>query len=181
MNTKISNCLLILAIIVLFGAAKQALACNYGRITRLPVYMYNNIQEPKKILNAPQARGLCVAANGDFAVIPFNPKGKFYLYHSCGKLMWVVRLPNGFEHSTDCEFVQHKLYIADEYGKGLYKYSANGHFLQVIARGEPFTYMTSCKGYFYVTLFRNYKRNVVMYYTIKKFIDLMYPDWHVIL
>ena len=107
----INNYLLILAIIVLFGAAKQALACNYDRISRLPVY--DNIQESKKILN-----------------IPLNPKGKFYLYHSCGNLMRVARLPNGYEH--DCEFVQHKLYIVDVYGRKIYKYSANGNFLQVI-------------------------------------------------
>ena len=89
MNTKINNYLLILAIIVLFEAAKQALAYDYDRISRLPVY--DNIQEPKKILNIPQAHGLCVAASGDFAIIPYNLGGKFFLYHSCGKLMRVVR------------------------------------------------------------------------------------------
>ena len=166
MNTTISNYLLILVISVLFGTAKQALACNYDRISRLPVY--ENIQEPKKILSIPQAHGLCVAASGDFAVVPFNKKGKFYLYHNCGKLMRVVQLPKGFGHSTDCEFVQHKLYITDEYGKGLYKYSANGNFLQVVARGEPFLYMASCKGHLYVTLFRSHKRNVVVYYNDKE-------------
>ena len=124
----INNYLLILAIIVLIGAAKQALACNYDRISRLPVY--DNIQESKKILNIPQAHGFCVAANGDFAVIPFNSKGKFYLYHRCGNLMRVARLPNGYVH--DCEFVQRKLYIVDVYGRKIYKYSANGNFLQVI-------------------------------------------------
>ena len=87
----------------------------YDRMSRLPIY--DNIQEPKKILNIPQAHGLCVAASGDFAIIPYNLGGKFYLYHSCGKLMRVVRLPGGFGKAADCEFVQRNLYVADDTGK----------------------------------------------------------------
>ena len=166
MKTKINNYLLILAIIVLFEAAKQALACDYDRISRLPVY--DNIQEPKKILNIPQACGLCVAASGDFAVIPYNLGGKFFLYHSCGKLMQVVRFPNGFGKAADCAFVQHKLYVSDDTGKKLYKYSANGNFLQLVARGEHYTFMTSCKGHLYVVLVKLHKRNVAVYYNDKE-------------
>ena len=166
MNTKINNYLLILAIIVLFGAAKKALACDYDRMSRLPIY--DNIQEPKKILNIPQAHGLCVAASGDSAIIPYNLGGKFYLYHSCGKLMRVVRLPGGFGKAADCEFVQRNLYVADDTGKKLYKYSANGNFLQLVARGEHFAFMTSCKGHLYVALGKQRKRNIVVYYNDKE-------------
>ena len=169
------NYLLILAFIVFFGATKQALACDYDRISRLPVY--DNIQEPKKILNIPQAHGLCVAASGDFAIIPYNMGGKFYLYHSCGKLMRVARLPNGFGRGHDCEFVQRKLYILDKSGKKLYKYSANGNFLQLIAQGEHFHYITSCKGHLYVTVSKNHRRNAIVYYNDKEIHRFDVPGW----
>ena len=169
------NYLLILAFIVFFGAAKQALACDYDRISHLPVY--DNIQEPKKILNIPQAHGLCVASSGDFAIVPYNMGGKFFLYHSCGKLMRVARFPNGFGKAVDCEFVQRKLYITDVSGRKLYKYSANGDFLQVIAQGEHFHYMTSCKGHLYITLGKHHKRNVIVYYNDKETHRFDVPGW----
>ena len=178
MNTKVNNYLLILAIIVLFGAAKQALTCHYDRISRVPDY--DNIQEPKKILNIPQAHGLCVAASGDFAIIPYNMGGKFFLYHSCGKLMQVVCLPNGFGKAADCAFVERKLYVSDDTGKKLYKYSANGNFLQLVARGEHFAFMTSCKGHLYVVLGKLHKRNIIVYYNDKEINRFDVPEGHAI-
>ena len=136
MNTKMNNYLLILAIIVLFGAAKQALACDYDRISRIPDY--DNIQEPKKISNIPQAHGLCVAASGDFAIIPYNMGGKFYLYHSCGKLMRVARLPNGFGRGHDCEFVQCKLYILDKSGKNYTNIQQTETFFNLLLKVNNF-------------------------------------------
>ena len=50
--------------IVLIGITTQAFACNYERMSRIPNYA--KITTPKKILNVPQAHGICVAPNGNF-------------------------------------------------------------------------------------------------------------------
>ena len=76
--------------IVLIGITTQAFACNYERMSRIPNYA--KITTPKKILNVPQAHGICVAPNGNFAVVSWNNAGKIYMYYSCGKLMKVVTL-----------------------------------------------------------------------------------------
>ena len=76
--------------IVLIGITTQAFACYYERMSRSPNYA--KITTPKKILNIPQAHGICVAPNGNFAVVSWNNAGKIYMYYSCGKLMKVVTL-----------------------------------------------------------------------------------------
>ena len=53
--------------IVLIGITTQAFACNYERMSGSPNYA--KITTPKKILNIPNAHGICVAPNGNFAVM----------------------------------------------------------------------------------------------------------------
>ena len=76
--------------IVLIGITTQVFACNYERMSRSPNYA--KITTPKKILNVPQAHGICVAPNGNFAVISHNNARKIRIYSSCGKLMKEVDL-----------------------------------------------------------------------------------------
>ena len=108
--------------IVLIGITTQAFACNYERMSRSPNYA--KITTPKKILNIPQAHGVCVAPNGNFAVVSWNNAGKIYIYYSCGKLMKVVTL-RGCGKFVDCAFTDRNLYcdwlhskeIVQTYGK----------------------------------------------------------------
>ena len=53
--------------IVLIGITTQAFACYYERMSRSPNYAM--ITTPKKAISVPQAYGICVAPNGNFAVI----------------------------------------------------------------------------------------------------------------
>ena len=73
--------------IVLIGITTLASACNYERMSRTPNYA--KLTTPTKVLNIPNAHGVCVAPNGIFAVVSWTT-GKVYLYYSCGKLMKVV-------------------------------------------------------------------------------------------
>ena len=89
--------------IVLIGITTQAFACNYEKMSRSPNYA--KITTPKKILNIPNAHGICVAPNGNFAVMSHNNAKKIRIYYSCGKLMKEVDLSKqGFQAATDCAF-----------------------------------------------------------------------------
>ena len=77
--------------IVLIGITTQAFACNYERMSRIPNYA--KITTPKKILNVPNAHGICVAPNN---------AGKIYMYYSCAKLMKVVTLRGSLLNQHFC-------------------------------------------------------------------------------
>ena len=139
---------LLMVAIVLIGITTQAFACNYERMSRSPNYA--KITTPKKILNIPQAHGICVAPNGNFAVVSWNNAGKIYMYYSCGKLMKVVTL-RGFGNFVDCAFTDRNLYVTGYTAKKLYKLTANGKFLQVIATGLKFCGITACGEKLYIT------------------------------
>ena len=134
--------------IVLFGITTQAFACNYERMSRIPNYA--KITTPKKILNVPNAHGICVAPNGNFAVVSWNNAGKIYMYYSCGKLMKVVTL-RGFGNFVDCAFTDRNLYVTGYTARKLYELTANGKFIRVIATGVTFCGITACHDKVYVT------------------------------
>ena len=132
---------LLMVAIVLIGITTQAFACNYERMSRSPNYA--KITTPKKILNVPQAEqkilipwhdGICVAPNGNFAVVSWNNAGKIYMYYSCGKLMKVVTL-RGFGNFVDCAFTDRNLYVTGYTARKLYELTAKGKFIRVIATG----------------------------------------------
>ena len=142
-----------------------ACGCNFERMYRSA--RYEDISQPKRILTVPRAHGICVASDGNFAVIPDNKNGNFYLFYSCGKLMKIVRLPFGHKSRLgDCTFSGNNLYIAG--AKKIYKYSENGKLKKVIASGEIVPYITSCQGRLYATTWRKNSRNVISYYNDKE-------------
>ena len=103
---------LLMVAIVLIGITTQAFACNYERMSRIPNYA--KITSPKKSFSIPNAHGICVAPNGNFAVMSYNNAKKIRIYYSCGKLMKEVDLSkHGFQAATDCAFTDHSLYVAD--------------------------------------------------------------------
>ena len=61
--------------IVLIGITTQAFACYYERMSRSPNYAM--ITTPKKTLSIPKAHGICVAPNGNFAVMMWNNAKRF--------------------------------------------------------------------------------------------------------
>ena len=142
---------LLMVAIVLIGITAQASACNYERMSRTPNYA--KLTTPRKVLNIPNAHGICVAPNGNFAVVSWNTAGKVYLYYSCGKLMKVVdlRKHGGYRHSGDCAFTENNLYVTDFSGKKVYELSTNGKFIRVFASGQHFFHIAICQNRFYFT------------------------------
>ena len=151
---------------MLLGLTTSTFGCNYKRIFRSP--NYGSITTPKKSLNVPLPAGICVADDGRFAVISWRRNGKFFLFHSCGKLMKAVELPRGYRNTWDCAFSGRSLYITDTGAKKIYKYSANGKFDRVIAGGESFIHIASCQGHLYVTVPIKNHKNVIAYYNDKE-------------
>ena len=136
--------------IVLIGITTQAFACNYERMSRSPNYA--KITTPKKILNIPQAHGICVAPNGNFAVMSANNAKKIRIYYSCGKLMKLVDLSkHGFQHAYDCAFTDHSLYVADYNGRKVYELSTIGKFIRVFATGIHILQIAACQDRLYMT------------------------------
>ena len=133
---------------VLFGLTTQASACNYERMSRIPNYA--KLNTPRKVFNIPQAHGICVAPNGNFAVVSWNTAGKVYLYYSCGKLMKVVSLRN-YRYSGDCAFTENNLYVTSSGDRKVYELSTNGKFIRVFASGQPFFHIAICQNRFYFT------------------------------
>ena len=106
------------------------------------------------MLHISNAHGICVAENGNFAVIPWNTAGKFYLYDSCGNLLKKVDFPSGSREASDCAFVKNNLYIAEQTQKSLYKYTADGSFVGIVAKGEHYARFTTCNDHLYVSIAR---------------------------
>ena len=137
--------------IVLIGITTQAFACYYERMSRNPNYA--KITTPKKVLNIPRAHGICVAPNGNFAVIMVNNAKKIRIYYSCGKLMTEVDLSKqGFRHGCDCAFTGRSLYVTDCHGKKVYELSTLGEFVRIFATGQNFLRMAACKDQLYMTI-----------------------------
>ena len=153
--------------IVLIGITTQAFACNYERMSHIPNYA--KITMPKKILNIPNAHGIRVAPNGNFAVMStFNTK-KIYIYYSCGKLMKEVDLSKHIiRKGHDCAFTDRSLYVTDTHGK-VYELSTTGKFIRIFATGLPFDRITSCQDRIYVTTGHR-KQNFYVYDTNGKLI-----------
>ena len=147
--------------IVLIGITTQA--CNYERMSRIPNYA--EIGKPKQALNIPQAQGICVAPNGNFAVVSWNKAGKIYLYLSCGKPLIIVDLrKQGLKNNGefgDCAYTKHRLYVTDTTGK-IYELSTYGKLLRVFTTGKPSFRIISCQHNLYVTS-RHKSPNVVIY------------------
>ena len=136
--------------IVLIGITTQAFACNYERMSRSPNYA--KITTPKKILNIPQAYGICVAPNGNFAVTSWNNVKKIRMYYSCGKLMKLVDLSKyGLQRASDCAFTDRSLYVTDYNGKKVYELSTIGKFIRIFATGPHFLHIAACQDRLYIT------------------------------
>ena len=136
--------------IVLIGITTQAFACNYERMSRSPNYA--KITTPKKSVNNPQAHGICVAPNGNFAVMSENNAKKIRIYYSCGKLMKEVDLSKqGFQTATDCAFTDRSLYVADHNGRKVYELSTIGKFIRIFATGTRFLRIAACQDRLYIT------------------------------
>ena len=149
--------------IVLIGITTQAFACYYERMSRSPNYAM--ITKPKKTLSIPKAHGICVAPNGNFAVISYNTAKKVRIYYSCGKLMKVVDLSkHGFNAATDCAFTDQRLFVADYNGKKVYELSTLGEFVRIFATGLYFIRMAACQDRLYVTI-NSGGQNVLVYNT----------------
>ena len=149
--------------IVLIGITTQAFACYYERMSRSPNYA--KITTPKKTLNIPQAHGICVAPNGNFAVISHNNAKKVRIYYCYGKLMKEVDLSkHGFNAATDCAFTDQRLFVADYNGKKVYELSTLGEFVRIFATGLYFVRMAACQDRLYVTI-NSGGQNVLVYNT----------------
>ena len=136
--------------IVLIGITTQAFACYYERMSRSPNYA--KITTPKKTLSIPNAHGICVAPNGNFAVVMWNGAKKIRIYYSCGKLMKEVDLSKqGFQHGGDCAFTDSNLYVADHHGRKVYVLSTIGIFVRSFATGEHIMRIAACKDRLYAT------------------------------
>ena len=134
--------------IVLIGITTQAFACNYERMSRSPNYA--EITTPKKILNVPVAHGICVAPNGNFAVV--SAVKKIYIYYSCGKLMKLIDLSkHGLQTGHDCAFTDRSLYVTDHKGRKVYELSTIGKFMRIFATGYVFNRIAACQDRVYVT------------------------------
>ena len=136
--------------IVLIGITTQAFACYYERMSRSPNYAM--ITTPKKTLSIPQAHGICVAPNGNFAVVLHNNAKKVRIYYSCGKLMKEIDLSKqGFRQGCDCAFTDRSLYVTDCVGRKVYELSTLGEFVRIFAAGEHFLRMAACQDQLYIT------------------------------
>ena len=152
--------------IVLIGITTQAFACNYERMSHSPNYA--KITTPKKTLNVPAAHGICVAPNGNFAVVSLNKK--IHIYYSCGKLMKLIDLSkHGFRHGHGCAFTDRSLYIADDIGKKVYELSIIGKFIRIFATGFVFDSIAACQDRIYIAK-RSGGQNVYVYDTNGKLI-----------
>ena len=153
--------------IVLIGITTQAFACNYERMSRIPNYA--EITTPKKTLNIPNVYGICVAPNGNFAVMSLNNAKKIRIYYSCGKLMKEVDLSKqGFVLAIDCAFTDRSLYVADHGGNKVYELSTIGKFIRTLATGmrtgvNPWR-IAACQDRLYITT-NTGGQNVYMYDT----------------
>ena len=135
--------------IVLIGITTQAFACYYERMSRSPNYA--TITTPKKTLNVPNPHGICVAPNGNFAVVSYNNAKIVRIYYSCGKLMKEVDLSKqGFRPGCDCAFTDRSLYVTDCRNK-VYELSTLGEFVRIFATGQNFQRMAACKDRLYIT------------------------------
>ena len=149
--------------IVLIGITTQAFACYYERMSRSPNYAM--ITTPKKTLSIPKAYGICVAPNGNFAVISHDNAKKVRIYYSCGKLMKEVDLSkHGLVSGTDCAFTHQRLFVADHKGKKVYELSTLGEFVRIFATGLNFIRMAACQDRLYVTI-NTGGQNVLVYNT----------------
>ena len=136
--------------IVLIGITTQAFACNYERMSRSPNYA--KITTPKKTLNIPNAHGICVAPDGNFAVVSWDNAKKIRIYYSCGKLMKEVDLSkHGFSLGADCAFTDRSLYVTDFPGRRVYELSTIGKFIRIFATGPFFLRITACQDRLYIT------------------------------
>ena len=136
--------------IVLIGITTQAFACYYERMSRSPNYAM--ITTPKKTLSIPNAYGICVAPNGNFAVMSANNAKKIRIYYSCGKLMKIVDLSkHGFRQSHDCAFTDSNLYVADYSAKKVYVLSTIGKFIRSFATGVHVRRIAACQDRLYLT------------------------------
>ena len=125
-----------------------AFACNYERIKQDP--KYDEIDKPKKTLNVPRPHGICVAPNGDIAIVSHVKGSKVYIYYSCGKMMKTVDLTKrGYRQGTDCVFTNSHLYVLDYYGNKVFKLSMTGKFIKVFP--GQFKHATYCKNQLYFT------------------------------
>ena len=154
--------------IVLIGITTQAFACNYERMSRIPNYA--KITTPKKILNIPRAHGICVAPNGNFAVVSNIDAKKIRIYYSCGKLMKLMDLSKqGLQQAVDCAFTDQRLYVADHNGKKVFELSTIGKFIQIFATGPHLVRIAACKDRLYMTT-NSGGQNVYVYNTNGKLI-----------
>ena len=149
--------------IVLIGITTQAFACYYERMSRSPNYAM--ITTPKKTLNIPQAHGICVAPNGNFAILSWNHAKKIRIYYSCGKLLKEVDLSKqGFNLGGDCAFTDSNLYVADYHGKKVYVLSTIGKFIRSFATGVHVLRIAACQDRLYLTT-NGRGQNVLVYNT----------------
>ena len=93
--------------------------------------------------------------------LTWNTAGKFYLYDSCGNLLKEIHFPSGSGLVADCAFVKNNLYVADYGHKRLYKYTADGSFVGVVATGEHYTRFTTCNDHLYAI--SNARCDVIVY------------------
>ena len=154
--------------IVLIGITTQVFACNYERMSGSPNYA--KITTPKKILTIPDAHGICVAPNGNFAVMSVNRAKKIRIYYSCGKLMKLVDLRKyGLQMAHDCAFTDRSLYVTDYDGKKVYELSTIGKFIRIFATGPLFLRIAACQDRLYITT-NTGGQNVYVYDTNGKLI-----------
>ena len=136
--------------IVLIGITTQAFACYYERMSRSPNYAM--ITKPKKAISVPNVYGICVAPNGNFAVMMWNHAKKIRIYYSCGKLMKEVDLSKqGLTLAGDCAFTDRNLYLADYSGKKVFVLSTIGKFIRSFATGVHAFRIAACQDQLYIT------------------------------
>ena len=157
-NMSSMKLLPLLAVVIVLTT--QAFACNYDRINRDPNYA--EISKPKRVISVTRPQGICVAPNGDFAVVS-NPKAytvKVQIYYSCGKLMKAIDFTKaGF--GTDCTFTSSHLYIVESgYGK-VRKLSMTGELVKVF-HSRLYYHVTWCKNELFFTTGGRSRDNVVV-------------------
>ena len=138
--------------VVALVLTRQVFACNYDRMCRTPDYA--RLTTPRQVLDIPDAHGICIAPNGDFAVTSYNVDTKIYLYHACGTLMKVVDLRNHINarlYACDCAFTESKLYITSPGNNQVYELSSSGEFIRVFVSGINFFRIAICQNRVYLT------------------------------
>ena len=149
--------------IVLIGITTQAFACYYERMSRSPNYAM--ITKPKKAISVPNVYGICVAPNGNFAVMMWNSAKKIRIYYSCGKLMKEVDLSKqGLTLAGDCAFTDRNLYLADHSGKKVFVLSTIGKFIRSFTTAVHTLRMAACQDRLYLTT-NGGGQNVLVYNT----------------